>query len=214
MPGGIEQGMCYLNSKLSFTPEHVIMSYCQGMFPLGYNGGVYWENPPERSFIPLEDLHISSRMRSYVRKNLFDIRFNTAFRAVLDGCADRENTWLTEEIKDVYEELHRLGFSHSVEAWQNGQLVGGGFSFAIGGFCTIESMFYKVSQASKVAFVHLAKRYQENGYKILDCQYKSSHWAQFGAITLPREVFYKQLVVALALRPEFNPVTIPVVESI
>ena len=214
MPGGIEQGICYLYSKLSFTPERVIMGYSQGMFPLGTDTGVQWDNPRIRGFIPLEELHVSRRMRSYIRKEMFEIRFDTSFRAVLEGCADRESTWLTEEIMEAYEELHQLGFAHSVEAWQDGELVGGGFSVAIGGFCTIESMFYNVSQASKVAFVHLAKRYQENGFKILDCQYKSSHWAQFGAINLPREEFNKQLVAALALRPEFDPVTVPVVESI
>lgn len=210
LPGGPEAGISYLTGHKPYTADLVIMAYAQGMFQLGTESGrIIWDNPNPRAVIFTDGLHVSRRLKDYLRKNTFEIRYNTAFDAVMQGCADRETTWITPQIVQVWTELHHLGLAHSVEAWQEGQLVGGGYGLALGSFFALESMFYTVSQASKVAFVHLGESLREAGFDLIDIQYQSTLWHRFGAVEIPRADYNQRLARALVQPIRFVPPASP-----
>lgn len=199
-------GICALTERLEFTPELVIMNYCQGRFPLGRrSGSIEWDDPDPRGVLFVRDFHAPKRVQQYAKNKAFDIRTNTAFREVMLGCAERSVTWISPTIIAVYGELHAMGIAHSIEAWQDGQLVGGGFGISIGGMFALESLFYRVSQASKVAILSLAELLKANHIEFIDCQYASDHMMQFGAIPVPREDYKKLLARAIIAPVRFDP---------
>lgn len=200
IPGGTEEAIAYLNGNRSFTPELVIMSYCQGMFQLGEEGNrVIWENPSMRSVIYLQDLAIPRRLRRDYRKNRdnFEVRFNTAFEEVMRNCAQRKTTWITETIIETWVELHHMGLAHSSEAWQGGKLVGGTYGLTLGSYYAGESMFHTVSEASKVALIDLMKALQGAGITLFDTQVLTNYFKRYGAIEIPQEEFQKELALAI-----------------
>lgn len=206
LPGGPDAGISYLTGHKPYTADLVIMAYAQGMFQLGIDSGrIIWENPNVRAVIFSDELHVSRRLKGYVRKGTFDIRYNTAFEDVMNGCASRETTWINPQIVKVWTELHEMGLAHSVEAWQDGELVGGGYGLALGSFFALESMFYTVSQASKVAFVDLGNNLQNAGFDLIDIQYESTLWRSFGAVEIPREEYNQHLARALVKPVKFAP---------
>jgi leucyl/phenylalanyl-tRNA--protein transferase len=160
---------------------------------------IRWYAPNPRGILPLDAFHVPDNLERRVERGEFDITSDEAFDAVIRACADRTRTWITEPIIRVYTDLHDLGFAHSVEAWQDDELAGGLYGVALGGAFFGESMFYRVSNASKVALVHLVRQLRAGGYELLDTQYSNPHLEQFGVIEIPRDEYESRLADALCL---------------
>lgn len=189
----------------SFTPELVLSAYMQAIFPMGHDDGtIRWYSPDPRCIIELDDFHVSKRLARTYRKNLFELTVNKAWNDVLRSCADRDSTWITEDVFRVYTELHRLGFAHSVEAWFEGELAGGLYGVSLGGAFMGESMFHNVTDASKICLVYLVDRMKEKGFTLLDCQYMTEHLGTFNAKMISREEYIRRLESALELRCRFG----------
>lgn len=188
------------------SPELVLYGYQVGLFPMGdEDGNLAWFSPDPRCVFPLDRFHVPRETRKLVSRGEFEIRIDTAFSDVLSACADRpEGTWISEDIDAVYSELHRRGFAHSVEAWRGGQLAGGLYGVAIGGAFFGESMFFRVSGASKVALVALVARLRARGYRLLDTQWSTPHLERFGAMEIPRRRYLRELDAALKLACRFG----------
>lgn len=189
------------------TPQLVLHAYTLGAFPMAEPGGeLAWYSPDPRGVFPLDGFKIPRSLRQTVRRAKFEVRINYAFDDVVDGCADRsEGTWISGSIRRVYRKLYDAGFAHSVEAWHDGELAGGLYGVAIGGAFFGESMFTRVTDASKVALVALVERLRERGFTLLDTQWITPHLARFGAIEIPRDEYLRQLHAALLLRVSFAP---------
>lgn len=161
------------------------------------DGRIYWYDPDPRAIIPLDRFHISRSLQRTIRQQIFEIRIDTAFTAVLEACAapalGREDTWINDNIVQAYTRLHRLGFAHSVEAWQAGKLVGGLYGVAVQGFFAGESMFSQARDSSKVALAFLVEHLQQRRFHLLDTQFMTDHLRRFGAIEIPAAE-YKQLL--------------------
>lgn len=171
------------------------------------DGRIYWYDPDPRAIIPLDRFHIPRSLQRTIRQQIFEIRINTAFTAVMQACAaptiGREDTWISDEIVRAYTRLHRLGFAHSVEAWQNKKLVGGLYGVSIGGFFAGESMFSHESNSSKVALAHLVAHLQQRQFQLLDTQFMTEHLRQFGAIEVSAAAYKYQLSRALVAKTSF-----------
>jgi leucyl/phenylalanyl-tRNA---protein transferase len=194
---------------MELTPQLLLSAYCQGIFPMAHEDGrIYWYDPDPRAILPLEAFHLSRSLARLVGKRPFTIRANTDFEEVMRACAapgpGRGQTWISQEIIAAYTRLHRLGFAHSVEAWQNGRLVGGLYGVAIGGLFAGESMFHHERDASKVALVHLVRGLRQRGFRLLDVQFMTDHLAQFGAVEIPRPVYKARLLRALRVPAHFG----------
>ena len=188
---------------MDLTPQLLINAYCQGIFPMAHEDGeIYWYDPDPRAILPLAEFHLSRSLARTVKKRPFTLRLNSDFEGVIRACADPDRAfgWISEEIIVAYTELHRLGFAHSVEAWQNGRLVGGLYGVAVGGLFAGESMFHYERDASKVALVHLVERLRRGGFCLLDIQFMTDHLAQFGAIEIPRATYQAKLRRALRIK--------------
>ncbi len=152
--------------------------------------GLFWVEPESRGIIPLNNFHVPKRLARTVRQNQFDIRYDTDFSAVIDACAKvapaRNTTWINARIKRLYGELFDLGHCHCVEAWQGDELVGGLYGVKLGAAFFGESMFSRVTDASKVALVHLVERLKSHDFMLLDTQFTTDHLKKFGAIDVPR----------------------------
>lgn len=186
----------------------VISGYLQGVFPMAdSDGSIYWYCPDPRAIIPIETYKPSKSLRPYINKNAFEIRINHSFEEVIRNCSsprfEDDGIWISEEIISVYGKLHKLGFAHSVEAWQNGQLAGGLYGVALGKVFFGESMFHKVPNASKIAFHFLVKRLKERGFQLLDTQFMNENVARFGAIEIPKIDFLRQLNENVDLEKNF-----------
>ena len=180
-------------------PERLILAYRSGIFPW-YNEGepIIWYSPAERMVLFPDELHISHSMRKVMRNNEFELTWNTAFKQVIDQCQksprnDQLGTWITEDMKNAYIKLHELGFAKSVEVWQGKELVGGLYGIDLGHIFCGESMFSKVSNTSKLAFIHLVKELQEKKYKLIDCQVYNEHLESLGAREISRKEFVRML---------------------
>ena len=205
IPGGGEVGQQVALESLDFRPETVIKGFLNGYFPMpGPDGTVRWRSPELRGIIPIEDFHVPKNLRRLVRQKKFEIRVNTSFEDVIRGCAEREETWITDEIISVYCELHRRGFAHSVESWQDGELVGGLYGTCIGRFFATESQFHRVRDAGKIAFIQTFEILKTAGFLIHDVQFKTPYLEQFGGTELPRAEFRKLLMEAILHRAEFR----------
>lgn len=188
--------------KSKLNPELLLNAYRSGIFPMAdptEDDQIYWYAPDPRGVLPIEGLHVPDNLARLVRQERFEVVSDCDFEAVIRACADRETTWISEEIITAYMKLHEMGFAHSVEAWQEGELAGGLYGVAINGAFFGESMFYRVSNASKVALVHLVRRLRRNGYILLDTQFVTDHLRQFGAHAIPRATYERQLAQALRL---------------
>src|SRR5689334_14295464 len=168
---------------------------------------LFWVDPKRRGIIPLDAFHVPRRLRRIVRRNLFTIRCDTAFEAVMHGCAEssdkRPNTWINDEILELYTGLFERGAAHSVECWHEGELVGGLYGVSLGGAFFGESMFSRVSDASKVALAHLVARLRLGRFRLLDTQFVTHHLRQFGAQEIPRALYRRQLAAALEADAHF-----------
>jgi len=187
-------------------PALLVRAYREGIFPMALDDGeIGWFSPDPRGILPLETFHVPARLARVVRSGRFDVRIDTAFEAVMRACADRrdDGTWISEPIVAGYVALHRRGLAHAVEAWRDGQLVGGLYGVAIGGAFFGESMFHRETDASKVALVALVTRLRARGFTLLDTQWTTSHLEQFGAREIPRAEYLRRLELAVGLEVTF-----------
>lgn len=186
------------------APNLLLTAYAQGIFPMGLDGELAWFSPDPRGIMPLDErFHLPHGLVRTLKKNRFEIRVNTAFADVMRGCAEREETWIDDEILASYVELHRLGFAHSVEAWCEGRLAGGLYGVALGGAFFGESMFHRETDASKVALNALVERLRRRDFRLLDIQWTTPHLCTFGAVEIPRRDYLRQLGAALPLDRAF-----------
>jgi len=190
------------------TPEILLRAYAYGVFPMGESRGsdmLYWVDPEERGILPLDTFHVPRRLARTIKADPFTVKVDTAFRAVMELCAEdmpgRGGTWINAAILKAYTELHEQGHTHSVECWDGDQLVGGLYGVSLGRAFFGESMFSRVRDASKVALVHLVARLIQGGYVLLDTQFVTSHLTQFGALEIPREDYKARLAYALTDEP-------------
>lgn len=200
------------NIVLEITPEVLLKAYACGIFPMAESAddpGLYWIEPERRGVLPLDNFHVPRRLARLVRQNRFEIRIDSDFEGVLDGCAapapGRQRTWINGRIRQLYTSLYKMGQAHSVEAWLDGRLVGGLYGVRLKGAFFGESMFSRVSEASKVALVHLAGRLKSGGFTLLDTQFITDHLAQFGADEISRRDYQCRLDLALRTRADFAP---------
>ena len=197
----------------SLTPEILLQAYAVGLFPMAEardDPTLYWIDPEKRGIIPLESFHVPRSLRRILRRGRFTVLADTAFEAVMRGCAEarpgRSDTWINDEILELYATLHRMGRAHSVEAWQGGELAGGLYGVALGGAFFGESMFTRVTDASKVALVHLVAILRAGGYILLDTQFLTAHLTRFGAVEIDREAYRARLAMALSVQADFGAV--------
>ena len=181
------------------APGRLLAAYRAGIFPWFSEGQpILWWSPDPRMVLHVDEFRVSRSLARRVRRRDFEIRIDTAFRDVIDGCAaspreGQRGTWITPEMMDAYCELHERGVAHSVESWRDGRLCGGLYGMAIGQVFFGESMFARESDASKVALVHLVALLRRQGVPLVDCQQETAHLSSFGARPIPRATFAAQL---------------------
>jgi leucyl/phenylalanyl-tRNA--protein transferase len=196
---------------VEITPEVLLKAYACGIFPMAESAddpGIHWIEPPERGVIPLDQFHVPSRLARTVRSGRFAIAINRDFESVLDGCAEpqpgRSRTWINARIRSLYRKLYDIGHCHTVEAYEDGVLVGGLYGVCLGRAFFGESMFHRARDASKVALVHLVARLKAGGFQLLDTQFVTEHLKTFGAIEVPRRHYHKLLEAALVGEANFS----------
>lgn len=184
-------------------PERLLAAYSQGIFPWPAEGyPLMWHAPAERWVVPIPELRVNRTLRKVLHKHPFEVRLDTAFEEVMRACGEvprpgQDGTWITPEMLDAYGTLHRMGYAHCAEAWQDGQLVGGLYGVALGAAFFGESMFATVDNASKVAFVTLARQLQAWGFRFVDAQVETPLLTSLGARPIPRAEFGRWVREAL-----------------
>ncbi|MGD9741412.1 MAG: leucyl/phenylalanyl-tRNA--protein transferase [Dongiaceae bacterium] len=193
------------------TPDMLLRAYACGVFPMAESRDdpeIHWIDPRQRGVLPLEGFHLSHRLARTIRQNRFEVRCDTAFEAVLEGCAEpapgRVDTWINPVILGLMRQLFDRGYAHSVECWRGERLVGGLYGVAISGAFFGESMFSRERDASKVALAHLVLRMKLGGYRLLDTQFVTDHLRQFGAVEVARAAYRRLLAAALATPAQFQ----------
>ena len=184
----------------TLDPRLLLQGYAMGIFPMADSrtaGDVFWVEPRTRAVIPIHGFHLSHSLRRTLRSDKFKVTFDTAFADVVTACADREETWINADIERAVLALHRLGHAHSVEAWLDGELVGGLYGVKLGRAFFGESMFSRATDASKIALAWLVARLKVGGYSLLDCQFMTEHLASLGAVPVSKEDYSALLATAL-----------------
>jgi len=185
-------------------PELLLQGYRLGVFPMAMeDDSIEWFSPDPRAILPLEDFHVPHALRRLLRKKVFETSINDAFSEVIEACAKREDTWINREIIESYTRLHELGHAHSVETWKQGRLAGGLYGVAVGGAFFGESMFYCVTDASKIALVALVDHLHAREFVLLDTQWLTPHLQQFGGIEISRNHYLRLLQRAVELPRKF-----------
>jgi leucyl/phenylalanyl-tRNA--protein transferase len=195
---------------IRLTPDILLEAYAAGIFPMAESADdpeLFWVDPTRRGILPLDAVHVPRRLGRVLRRGVFAVRCDTRFEAVIRGCAEasdtRPTTWINDEILRLYGALFRRGAAHSVECWHEGELVGGLYGVSLGAAFFGESMFSRMSDASKVALIHLVARLRAGGYRLLDTQFLTPHLAQFGGIEVTRARYHRMLAEALRYRAVF-----------
>jgi leucyl/phenylalanyl-tRNA--protein transferase len=185
-------------------PDLLLQGYRLGVFPMAMeNDSIEWFSPDPRAILPLENFHVPHALRRLVRKSIFETTIDRAFSKVIEACAKREDTWINREIIESYIRLHESGHAHSVEAWMEGRLAGGLYGVAVGGAFFGESMFHRVTDASKLALVVLVEHLRAQKFALLDTQWLTPHLRQFGAIEISRNDYLSLLHRAVDLPRKF-----------
>lgn len=202
------------SGHIEITPEVLLRAYAVGIFPMAESADdptLFWVEPERRGIIPLRGFHVSSRLARTVRADRFTITANRAFDDVIAHCAaplpGRPETWINQRIRSLYGALHRMGHGHSIEAWEDGRLVGGLYGVSLGAAFFGESMFHLSRDASKVALVHLVARLVQGGFRLLDTQYVTDHLKTFGAVEMPRRRYRVLLDEAVDARADASVLT-------
>lgn len=184
--------------------EALLEAYSEGRFPMCHeDGNLYWHDPDPRAVFPLHQLEPDARTRRALRSPRYSYMADSAFDAVLGGCAQRPETWLDQRLIASYKALHAAGHAHSVEVWEQGELVGGIYGVSMGGAFFGESMFNRVPNAGKLAFYTLVAHLRTRGFTLFDTQYMNEFTAKLGAVEVPRAVFRRSLAQALSMAAVF-----------
>jgi leucyl/phenylalanyl-tRNA--protein transferase len=191
-------------------PDLLLRAYASGVFPMAESADdpeIFWVRPELRGIIPLDAFHVPRSLTRLMRRAPYEIRFDHDFDGVIDGCAEpgagRRGTWINKPIRDAYGTLFRRGHCHTVEAWQEGRLVGGLYGVTLGRAFFGESMFARERDASKICLVHLVERLRRRGFELLDTQFTTEHLKRFGAVDVPRAHYEILLHEALSGKAEF-----------
>ena len=195
---------------MEITPQVLLKAYACGLFPMAESAddpGLFWLEPERRGILPLNNFHLPRRLRRTIRNDVFEVRVSTDFQGVIDGCAEpmpgRQKTWISREIRRLYGELFDMGYCHTIEAWQDGELVGGLYGVSLNGAFFGESMFTFRTDASKVCLAHLVARLIVGGYSLLDTQFVTEHLSKFGTEEVPQAAYNELLSEALKLETDF-----------
>jgi leucyl/phenylalanyl-tRNA--protein transferase len=202
-----------MEDPLPLTAEALVYAYASGVFPMAEETGeILWYSPDPRAIIPIDSYKPAKSLKPIINQKRFEIRVNTSFEQVMRNCAlpraTEDETWISEELVQAYTSLHKMGLAHSVEAWQDGILVGGLYGVSLGGAFFGESMFSLVSNSSKVAFHYLVQILREQNYSLLDSQFMNDNVLRYGAIEITRSEYKKRLTNALKSTCDFQKPTI------
>lgn len=191
---------------MTLTPDLLMQGYASGIFPMAEHRDdpeIFWVDPQRRGVMPLNGFHLSRSLRRAMRRTHFDVAINKDFIGVVDGCSDRADTWINQEIRNLYIALHLRGDAHSLEVWEHGELVGGVYGVTLGAAFFGESMFSRRTDASKIALACLVDRLVESGFVLFDTQFLTAHLASLGAIEIDRQTYRKALRQAIDLKADF-----------
>lgn len=196
---------------LDLTPDMLLRAYAIGVFPMAEDRedpDLFWIDPRMRGIIPFEEFHVPRRLQREIRKMPFQVTFNTDFERVMEGCAEstdrRPRTWINDKILTLYTSLHRMGHAHSVEVWNDDDLVGGLYGVSLGGAFFGESMFTRHRDTSKIALVYLVSRLVRGGFTLLDSQFVTRHLERFGAVEIPRATYRSLLAESITVDADFS----------
>ncbi|MEM1005983.1 MAG: leucyl/phenylalanyl-tRNA--protein transferase [Pseudomonadota bacterium] len=192
---------------MSLTPELLLHGYSIGIFPMAEHRDdpdLFWVDPKFRGVIPLDGFHISRSLARRLRNCGFTITIDRAFEGVVDGCADRVDTWINAELRDLYQRLHASGHAHSLEVWDGAALVGGVYGVVLGAAFFGESMFSRRTDASKIALAYLVDRLRQTGFVLFDTQFLTAHLASLGAIEIPKSRYRAALKEAIDISGDFT----------
>ena len=191
----------------ALTPEILLGAYANGVFPMAEHRAddqIFWVDPQRRGVFDLQQFHISRSLARAILSGRFSVTTDQAFAQVVEGCADRPETWINGTIASLYAQLHALGHAHSVEVWQAGALVGGVYGVTLGAAFFGESMFSRRTDASKLALAYLVDRLRTGGFSLFDTQFLTPHLASLGAVEISRAAYRKRLQLALTQSADFN----------
>jgi leucyl/phenylalanyl-tRNA--protein transferase len=196
---------------IEITPQVLLKAYTCGIFPMAESAddpALYWIEPQQRGILLLDEVHVPKRLARTIRQGVFEVRIDTNFEGVIDGCAasraGRRTTWINRKIRALYRDLFDAGYCHTVETWASGELVGGLYGVALNGAFFGESMFSTERDASKVALIYLCARLVRGGFSLLDTQFVTEHLRQFGTVEIERAEFHARLEKALAHEADFG----------
>lgn len=202
--------MTRARTQFEITPDILLRAYSIGLFPMAESAedqNLFWVDPEARGIFPLDRMNVSKKLARTIRSDRFEIRVDHDFAAVIEGCAaaaaGREKTWINQRIRTLYRQLFDLGHVHTIESWQDGELVGGLYGVALGAAFFGESMFHRRTDASKVALVHLAARLFAGGFRLLDTQFVTPHLESLGAIEVSKDSYRAMLADAVAHKANF-----------
>lgn len=202
---------------MDLTPDLLLHGYSIGIFPMAAHRDdpeVFWVDPRRRGVLPLDGFHISRSLGRRIRRARYRISLNEDFAGVLDGCADRADTWINREIRSLYLDLHRRGHAHSLEVWQDDSLTGGVYGVALGGAFFGESMFSRRTDASKIALAYLTGHLRRTGFELFDTQFLTDHLATLGAVEISRAAYHRRLERALKLPADIFKRPLPTAQDV
>lgn len=202
---------------MSLTPELLLRGYAIGIFPMAEHrddAEIFWVDPKRRGVLPIDGFHISRSLRRRLRNCGYRITTDTDFAGVLDGCADRAETWINAEIRALYIALHETGHAHSLEVWDGDELVGGVYGVVVGAAFFGESMFSRRTDASKIALAYLVDRLRQAGFLLFDAQFLTTHLASLGAVEISRAEYHRRLETAIARHASFTGLPIPTPQDV
>lgn len=199
-------------NHVELTPDLILQAYANGVFPMAESRedeSLFWVDPKERGILPLDGFHISRSLARLIRQDRYRVTLNRDFAGVMEGCADRPETWINATIFNLYGELHDMGFGHSVELWEEDRLVGGTYGLALGTAFFGESMFSRVPSASKIVLAYLVARLRLTGFTLFDTQFLTEHLASLGGIEIPRSDYQRMLRKSLETRADLTALAAP-----
>lgn len=192
---------------MELTPQLLLHAYSLGVFPMSEgrtSRDVLWMDPPMRGIFPLDGFRISRSLGKAIAKADYQITLNKDFEAVVEGCAERDETWISRKIQTAYLKLHEMGHAQSLEVWQGGELTGGVYGVTLGAAYFGESMFSRRTNASKIALAYLVTHLKNCGFTLFDTQYLTSHLASLGAIEVERDIYHEMLAEAVVQPEKFH----------
>jgi leucyl/phenylalanyl-tRNA--protein transferase len=196
----------------TLTPELLLHAYSLGLFPMAEHRDdpeIFWVDPRRRGIVPLDRFHISRSLARRIRRGDYRVTVDADFAGVMDGCAEREETWINAEIRRLYEALHRMGRAHSLEVWMDGILAGGVYGVTLGAAYFGESMFSRRTDASKIALAYLVDRLRLAGFRLFDTQFLTPHLASLGGVEISRAEYQRRLRDAVRHSADFTAPPLP-----